>query len=302
MELTHLSVLLLSLTLPQTWAYPSMASTLPSLLTRALTPRQTIPSTELLADLKTLPDSDLSPAGWTIKNILLLNRAAVLPQDTTTVYTPPGPVDSPECRADTCCVWKYVADDMAAVFHDAATGECTELARQAVRLGFHDAGTWSKTAGGGGADGSIILAMEWLRAENFGLEGIAPVMQGWYDKWHPHGVGMADLVQMAANVAAVSCPLGPRVRSFVGRNDSSVPAPEGRLPDVHASAESLVRLFEDKTIVLGELIALIGAHTASVQRFVDIFRAGSPQDTTPGVVSETLCSSDLFMVLLGEYG
>jgi hypothetical protein len=94
---------------------------------------------------------------------------------------------------------------------------------------------------------------------------------------------MADLIQMAATVAAVSCPLGPRVRSFVGRPDSAVPAPEGRLPDESDDAETLVKLFEDKTIVLGELIALVGAHTTSIQRFVDLSKAGSPQDTTPGV-------------------
>ncbi|KAK4126906.1 class II peroxidase [Parathielavia appendiculata] len=258
-----------------------MAKTLNGLV--SLAQRQTVSGTELLADLKTLPEGALSPAGSTIKNILLANRAAASPQDLTTVYTPPGALGSPACRADACCVYKYVAADMAAVFRDASSGECTELARQAVRLGFHDAGTWSKTRGGGGADGSIILATEWLRAENRGLEAIAAVVQVWYDLYHPHGASMADLVQLAANVAAVSCPLGPRVRSFVGRNDSAVPAPEGLLPDVNADAASLVALFEDKTVVLGELIALIGAHTASTQLFVDVLRAGAPQDSTPGV-------------------
>ncbi|KAK4044268.1 versatile peroxidase VPL1 [Parachaetomium inaequale] len=264
------------------WAHPGMAKALAGL--SSLAQRQSIPETELLADLKTLPDDALSPAGWTIKNILLINRAAVLPQDLGTVYTVPGPLDSPECRSNTCCVWKYIADVMAAAFRGSGGGECNELARQAVRLGFHDAGTWSKTKGGGGADGSIILAPgEMARSENRGLEAIAAQMMAWYAVWHPHGAGMADLIQMAATVAAVSCPLGPRVRSFVGRNDSAVPAPEGRLPDETDDAETLVALFEDKTIVLGELIALVGAHTTSIQRFVDVFRAGSPQDSTPGV-------------------
>ncbi|GAB1317959.1 hypothetical protein MFIFM68171_08169 [Madurella fahalii] len=242
-----------------------------------------IPVTELLADLKTLRDDELTSAGWTIKNILLINRTAVLPQDLTTVYTAPGPLESDECRRETCCLWKYIADDMAAAFTDTSTGECNTLARQAIRLGFHDAATWSKTAGGGGADGSIILADEWKRTENLGVEVIAAQMKEWYRKWHGHGAGMADLIQMSANVAAVSCPLGPRTRSFVGRNDSSIPAPEGRLPEVTDDAETLVALFEDKTVVLGELIALIGAHTTSRQSFVDISRPEAPQDTTPGV-------------------
>jgi hypothetical protein len=147
----------------------------------SLAQRQTISETELLADLKTLPDDALSPAGWTIKNILLNNRAAVLPQDLNTVYTAPGPLGSPECRSDTCCVWKYIADAMAAAFRGSGGGECNELARQAVRLGFHDAGTWSKTEGGGGADGSIILAAgEMARSDNRGLETIAGQMMAWY--------------------------------------------------------------------------------------------------------------------------
>lgn len=81
----------------------------------------------------------------------------------------------------------------------------------------------------------------------------------------------------------MTCPLGPRVRSFVGRRNSVVPAPEGRLPRVTDSAEELVALFADKTIRVGELVALVGAHTTSRQRFVDPSRAGEPQDTTPGV-------------------
>lgn len=66
-------------------------------------------------------------------------------------------------------------------------------------------------------------------------------MKSWYNKWHSQGAGMADLIQMAANVATVTCPLGPRVKSFVGRNDSSKAAPEGRLPRADASAEYLLR-------------------------------------------------------------
>jgi hypothetical protein len=262
------------------WAYPGMGKTLEDL--SSLAKRQTLSQPELLADLAILDDDDLSPAGWTIKQVLLGNRTAVRPHNPNTVYTPPGPLGSRVCRRDTCCLWKYVADDMAQAFLE-PSGECNDLARQAVRLGFHDAGSWSKSAESGGADGSIILAGEWMRDENLGLERIAGYMQLWYDKWNPYGAGMADLIQMASNVAAVSCPLGPRVRSFVGRPDSSDPEPEGLLPGVNADAASLVALFEDKTIVLRDLIALIGAHTTSIQRFVDPAMAGAPQDTTPGV-------------------
>lgn len=41
-------------------------------------------------------------------------------------------------------------------------------------------------------------------------------------------------------------------------------------------------MFEDKTIKPHGLVALIGAHTTSQQRFFDPSRAGDPQDSTPG--------------------
>ncbi|KAK3292544.1 heme peroxidase [Chaetomium fimeti] len=286
MKLNTLCLLTLALSsLEPTSAYPGLAQALTNLPT--LPKRQTV---TLLADLQTLPDTALSPAGLTIKNILLHNRAATSPQDLTTVYTPPGPLDSAACRASTCCVWKHVADTMAAAFLNPSTSHCNSLARQAVRLGFHDAGTWSQSGGsggGGGADGSIILApAELERTENRGfVDGIAPQMRAWYDSWHDaYGVGMADLVQMGATVASAACPLGPRVRAFVGRNDSAVAAPEGRLPPPESrDAEALVALFADKTIGVRELVALVGAHTASRQRFVDEVLSGLPQDSTPGV-------------------
>lgn len=88
---------------------------------------------------------------------------------------------------------------------------------------------------------------------------------------------------MGANVATVVCPLGPRIRSYVGRKDSSRPAQDNLLPNVFAPADDLIALFERKTIRPHGLTALVGAHTVSQQRFVDTTRALDPQDSTPGV-------------------
>lgn len=88
---------------------------------------------------------------------------------------------------------------------------------------------------------------------------------------------------MGANVATVACPLGPRIRSFVGRKDSNKLPMDGLLPDVNAPADSLIKLFEDKTIKPHGLTALVGAHTTSQQRFFVPQRALDPQDSTPGV-------------------
>lgn len=161
-------------------------------------------------------------------------------------------------------------------------GRCNGLARGAIRLGFHDAAGWAKSSNFGGADGSILLTDEMSRVENNGLQEIAAQTQTWYAKYKYAGISMADLIQMSANTATVVCPLGPRVRSFIGRKDSTVPAAR-LLPNPFASPDSLIALFEDKTIRANGLAALLGAHTVSQQRFMNTSRAGDPQDSTPGV-------------------
>src|ERR1700742_1091847 len=104
-----------------------------------------------------------------------------------------------------------------------------------------------------------------------------------YNKYQPYGASAADLIQMGATVATVVCPLGPRIRSFVGRVDNNKLPPEGLLPEVNATADDLIQLFEDKTIKPNGLVALVGAHTTSQQRFFMPQEAFDPQDSTPGV-------------------
>jgi hypothetical protein len=104
-----------------------------------------------------------------------------------------------------------------------------------------------------------------------------------HSKYSVYGAGAADLVQLAANVATVVCPLGPRVRTFIGRKDDATLPPPNLLPDVNASAESLIELFNNKTIKPHGLVTLVGAHTTSQQRFFNPARALDPQDSSPGV-------------------
>jgi catalase (peroxidase I) len=95
------------------------------------------------------------------------------------MYTTAIPkLKSKECAKDTCCVWTYIADDMKQRF-TGKSGRCNKLARGAVRLGFHDAGTWQKGLDYGGADGSILLTDEINRPENSGLAEIAKAMLKW---------------------------------------------------------------------------------------------------------------------------
>jgi hypothetical protein len=91
------------------------------------------------------------------------------------------------------------------------------------------------------------------------------------------------------------CPGGPLVKTYVGRRDSTTPAPNGLLPDVNAPAAELFKLFQDKGFNAVDLAALLGAHSTSNQFNFNTSSAavGLPQDSTPGVwdvkyYSETL--------------
>jgi hypothetical protein len=160
-----------------------------------------------------------------------------------------------------------------------ADGQCNDNARAAVRFGFHDAGAWDKNSPNGGADGSLMMDFgEIDRPENNGLQNIRTVLRGVQAKYN---VGYADLAQYAHNHATISCPKGPRVRTFVGRKDATKAAPTGLLPDVHDSADNLIALFANKGFSAHDLAALVGAHSTAKQRFVE--PPTRPLDTTEGV-------------------
>ncbi|KAK4454539.1 ligninase h2 precursor [Podospora aff. communis PSN243] len=274
-------------------SWPGMTATFQNVLKRAeraaAANADCKESVELIGDLEWLQDHELSNIGALVRNIILGYESG----ETDQIRNAP-PLHSYECQQDTCCVWWYIADEMERLFRG-PSGRCTNPARAAIRLGFHDAAGWSKFTGqSGGADGSIVLAPEESqRLLNGGLQEIIEQMKIWHSKWESYGVGMADLIQMAATVATVVCPLGPRIRSFVGRPDNSNPCQDGLLPLVDADADTLIELFRAKTIQPYGLAALLGAHSTSQQRFVDPSRFGDPQDSTPGVwdtlfYSETL--------------
>ncbi|KAF2824165.1 heme peroxidase [Ophiobolus disseminans] len=261
-------------------AHPGMGDKMIFEMKRAANKEKRAASKELIGDLLTLADSKLTTIGKDIKAILLDQKNAE--SNTRDTSIPAGSIGSAACKADPCCHWKWLSYEMTAKFNG-TSGRCTKFARQAVRLGFHDAGVWSKTSGYGGADGSILLSNEMTRTDNNGLQNIADQTKNWYNKYNQYGMSMADIIQFGANVATVVCPLGPRIRSFVGRKDNTKAGPTGLLPGEKDSADTLLKLFSAKTIDAHDLVALVGAHTTSQQHFVSTGRDGDPQDSTPGI-------------------
>lgn len=152
----------------------------------------------LIGDLAKPPPEGLSPIGKIIANILLQKESG---EDSTSTYKVPGALNTAQCKADVCCKWAHVSKQLTSKF-SGPSGRCNRWARAAVRLGFHDAGTWEEGLDFGGADGSIVLAKEEMkRSENNGLGDIVQFMPEIAKKY---GVGMADLIQFAAKHAVVS--------------------------------------------------------------------------------------------------
>ncbi|KAH9862350.1 hypothetical protein IAQ61_010554 [Plenodomus lingam] len=183
---------------------------------------------------------------------------------------------------DKCCVWWDVSAELTRRFKE-SNGTCNDNARAAIRMGFHDAGAWDKNSPSGGADGSLLMDFgEINRPENNGLQSIRTLLRGVQSQYR---VGYADLVQYAHNHASISCPKGPRVRTFIGRQDATRAPPDGLLPDVHDDPDKIIALFENKGIDAHDLAALLGAHATARQRFVDTrpVAVNKPLDTTIGV-------------------
>ncbi|KAI1208205.1 putative class II peroxidase [Annulohypoxylon truncatum] len=270
------TAILFGLVAPQVLAYPGMGRALDQIKSRRDYTLQSR-STELLGDLKTTKDKDLTSSGSTIKSVLEGGSAIA---DGST-YKPSGDLASDTCKKSTLCVWYNIVQDLKATFTD--SNGCTDLARGAIRQGFHDAAAWDKNSAYGGADGSLLLSDEMSRVDNLGLEDIAAQTKDWYNQYKGYGISMADLIQTAAMTATVSCPGGPRIKSFVGRKDDSRAAPTGLLPFQYQNADYLVDLFAAKTFTSNDLVALVGAHTSSKQKFVDTSRTNAPQDTTPNI-------------------
>ncbi|KAG4440803.1 hypothetical protein IFR05_003731 [Cadophora sp. M221] len=191
-------------------------------------------------------------------------------------------------------VWTAIAVQLKGMYLG-PDGQCNDDARAAIRLAFHDCGTWDSSQGAtGGCDGSLVNTInlatstngvpdrELSRGENGFLTDISLKLIN-VKNANP-SITMADLISFSAAVAIVTCPGGPQMQTFVGRKDSFTPAKPNGLPDVHASANNLFALFQAKGFSAKDLAALLGAHSTSkgFGQTADM-PSGTPQDGTPGL-------------------
>ncbi|KAK3318219.1 peroxidase [Apodospora peruviana] len=236
-------------------AFPGMARLLSNLQPTSHDPPPAgfLGLTQVLGDLVILPDNQLTPVGLCLKVIL---QGGGPPIDNNSTYTTPVPIlGTSACHADPCCVHKHVAEAMFTAFVDPTTGECTSLARGALRLGFHD------------ADGSVLLSAEEKKPGGQFRPG-------------GHHESHGDVVR------CLFCRRHQNGRPNPARrdhgDDNAMPAPEGLLADPHGSVEHIIQLFQENSFTPGGLAALVGAHTISRQFGFDETKAGEYQDNTPG--------------------
>ncbi|XP_019070837.1 probable L-ascorbate peroxidase 6, chloroplastic/mitochondrial isoform X4 [Solanum lycopersicum] len=113
-----------------------------------------------------------------------------------------------------------------------------------LRLVFHDAGTFEIDEKTGGMNGSIVYELD--RPENKGLKKSLKIL----DKAKSQidlvqSVSWADIIALAGAEAVSLCG-GPSIPIQLGRIDSMVQDPEGKLPEESLDAISLKQCFERK--------------------------------------------------------
>ncbi|KAL3497382.1 hypothetical protein ACH5RR_040114 [Cinchona calisaya] len=134
-----------------------------------------------------------------------------------------------------------------------------------LRLVFHDAGTFDINDKTGGLNGSIVHELD--RPENKGLKKSVKILEKakiQIDALRP--VSWADMIAVAGAEAVSVCG-GPKIIVRLGRIDSMVPDPEGKLPEESLDVAGLKQSFQRKGFSTQELVALSGAHTLGSKGF-----------------------------------
>lgn len=184
-------------------------------------------------------------------------------------------IDFPSLKPRATCpaVWTKISAELTSLF--VTNFQCNDNARAAIRGVFHDCFPQ------GGCDGSLALfSAELSRPENVPMTATMNALKAIAVKY---GVGVADTLMFAGSHAVISCPGGPVTTTYVGRVDATGPAPPNELPAANVTAAEAKAHFNAAGFSNQDLAALIGAHTASREFNTDVAKAGTPEDTTPGI-------------------
>ncbi|CAI5480259.1 unnamed protein product [Closterium sp. Yama58-4] len=184
------------------------------------------------------------------------------------LLSPSLPSFSPVAPAHAADVDLSPAELEAAVRRAVAKVVTRAKAPGALRIVFHDAGTYDLATNTGGMNGSVRFELK--RPENDGLKRTIKVLEKALLELGPlaNVVSWADLMAVAGAYAVQSCG-GPHIPVRMGRRDASGPDPEHRMPAETLNAKEVVASFKSKGFSLQETVCLLGAHTLGGKGFGD---------------------------------
>jgi cytochrome c peroxidase len=164
------------------------------------------------------------------------------------------------------------------------TNECGDTAHGALRLAFHDAIGISKTEGGGGADGSIIIfnETELLDPGNIGIDDVLGEISPFFFK-HSAAITPGDFIQFAGALSLSQCPGAPTVQFVIGRPAPKEPAPDFIVPQPVNNTDELLTAFANVGFSPEEFIALLSSHSVAGADDFSPPQQGVPFDSTPAV-------------------
>ncbi|KAI0265558.1 heme peroxidase [Gloeopeniophorella convolvens] len=182
-----------------------------------------------------------------------------------------------------CCVLFPIVDVLQSQLFDG--GECGEETHESLRLTFHDAIGVSQSkgaAGGGGADGSILIFedTETNYHANLGTDEIVDEQKKILSTLS--GISAGDFIQLAGAVGVSNCPGAPRLEFLSGRPNATAAAPDGTVPEPFDTVDSILARFADAGgFSPQEVVALLSSHTVAAADHVDPTIPGTPFDSTP---------------------
>ncbi|KAH9931729.1 manganese peroxidase precursor [Epithele typhae] len=213
----------------------------------------------------------------------LLTIAAVANAATTRRVACPDGVNVATHAA--CCNLFAVRDVLQDQLFDGR--ECGEEVHESLRLTFHDAIGFSRSAaragkfGGGGADGSIAI-FEDIETNFHANNGVDEIIDTQRPFVQMSNMTTADFIQFAGAVGVSNCPGAPQLDVFIGRKDATRPAPDLTVPEPFDSVDKiLARMLDGGDFSPAEVVAILASHTIAAADHVDPTIPGTPFDSTP---------------------
>jgi len=181
-----------------------------------------------------------------------------------------------------CAFLVPIVEDLADNLFD---NECGDAAHGALRLTFHDAIGIDPTAGGGGADGSILIfnATELTFPANAGLDDVIDEVGPFFLK-NADVLSPGDFIFLAGAVSLAQCPGAPQVKFSLGRPQPKAASPPNLVPEPFDLVQTiLARMLAGGNFSPQEVIALLSSHSVAGADTIIPNLQGVPFDSTPSV-------------------